>query len=82
MSLVILGLSIQSEIVTKVEAAMGRILKSEEKVLIPRAQFIRIKIIGHIKRDAHFLSLRLTKISSLKIPTKFGIIPAKAPRQK
>ena len=80
--LVILGLSIQSEIVTKVDAAMGRMLKSEEKVVIPSPQFMRIKIIGHKISDAHFLSLRFMKTSSLNIPTKFGIIPANAPRQK
>ena len=80
--LVSLGLSIQREIVTKVDAVMGKRLYQALKVLKPSAQFMIINTIGHITLAAHFLSLRLTKMSSLNIPTPLGIIPAKPPKHR
>ncbi len=76
------GLSIQRETVTAVDAAIGRILKRLENVEKPRLQLIRMKIDGHMILAAHFLLFLCIKMSSLNMPTKFGIIPAVPPNNK
>ena len=70
------------ETVTIVDAKIGIIFTGAEKVLNPKIQLIPIKTIGQKGIDAHFLLSLFIKTASLKIPTKFGIIPPTALRQK
>lgn len=82
MILVNFGLFNHSARVTKEEAIMGMMLYHFENVRMPSAKLISIKTITHIGVFAHFFLLRCKNRISLKNPTKFGIIPAVAPRQK
>ena len=82
MIFVSLGLSIHKETVTNVEAAIGRMFRRERKVCMPSDQFMRMNKSGHKKLFAHLWLLRFIKISSLKMPTAFGMSPAVPPRHK
>lgn len=81
-SFVSLGLFNHSETVTKEEAVIGRISNQDLKEIIPSDQLIIINRIGQNTELAHFFEFLFIKTTSLKIPTKFGIIPAVAPRKK
>ena len=76
------GFLSHSEIVTKVDAAIGKIFIGELNVLSPRPQLSIINKIGHITEFAHFLLSLFMNTISLKIPTKLGIIPPYAPRHR
>ncbi len=82
MSFVIFGFFIQSEMVTKVDAAIGRMFMGDLKVKNPRVHPHKINRIGQIILSAHLFFSRLTNISSLKIPIKFGITPPNAPKRE
>ena len=70
------------ETVTMVDAAIGIIFTGAEKVINPKVQLMHIKIIGQKGIAAHFLVSLFIKTVSLKMPTKFGIIPPTALKQK
>ena len=73
---------VPTTLLAQVDAAIGKILKNELKLENPQAQFMITKRIGQRAELAQRFERRLTKTSSLKMPTAFGIIPATAPRRK
>ena len=75
------GLLTQSEIVTSVDAHIGKRLIADRHDIIVKAQLMPTKIIGHIGESAHFLPLFI-KMLSRAIPTRFGIAPAHAPSKR
>lgn len=79
-SLVSFGLLTQSDIVTKVDAHIGKRLSADFHEIIAKIQLTIINTAGHISDFAHFLSLFIKTIS-LKTPIILGIAPATAPRQ-
>ena len=72
------GLFTQSEIVTRVDAQIVKTLSAETHQSIAKPQFIKIKIKG--KANVFTFLLLAIKRLSRRIPTKFGIEPAHAPR--
>ena len=75
------GLFTQSEIVTSVDAHIGKRLIADRHDAIVRQQLTAINKIGHANEFAHFLPLFI-KMLSRAIPTRFGIAPAHAPRKR
>lgn len=75
------GLFTQSEIVTSVDAHIGKRLIADRHDAIVRHQLTAINKIGHANEFAHFLPLFI-KTLSRAIPTRFGIAPAHAPRKR
>ena len=80
MILVILGLFIQREMVTSVDAHIGSRLTADFQERMDMVQLIKIKHIGHKREFAHFL-LVFKKTVSLSMPTIFGMAPAQANRK-
>ena len=78
-SLVSFGLLTQSDMVTKVDAHIGKRLSADFHEIIAKIQLAMINTTGHVGDFAHFLSLFI-KTVSLKIPIILGIAPAAAPR--
>ena len=74
------GLFTQSEIVTSVDAQIGKKLIADFHDIMVSVQLTAINKTGHKSDFAHFLSLCI-KIVSRAIPTKFGIAPAYAPKK-
>ena len=74
------GLFTQSEIVTRVDAQIGKALREESHESIAKPQFIEIKIKGKTN-ELVFLQLVIKRLSR-RIPTRFGIEPAHAPRSR
>lgn len=74
---VITGFFIQSEIVTSVDAHIGKRLKADFQVSKERVQLIPIKTKSHTGDFFSFINT-----VSLKIPVIFGIAPAHAERHK
>ena len=82
MNFVSLGRSNQSTIVAQAEAVIGKIFIAVSKLLSASAKFRITKNTGQIAIDAHLCFRRFIYTHSRNIPTKLGIIPPTAPRQK
>ena len=80
MILVILGLFIQRDMVTSVDAHIGSRLMADFQVRMDIVQLIKIKNTGQKSEFAHFLLL-FKKMVSLNMPTIFGMAPAQANRK-
>ena len=75
------GVFTNSDIVTAVDAQIGRRFSADFHVVIASAQLMTMNIAGKTGDFDHFLSSCM-KMSSLKMPTKFGIAPPIAPRHR